>query len=234
MSGVAFKNNYHAVGDLPGATQQLSAAGWQAERGRGGEGGKERGRERTRGDRTSTIARHGAPEPHMVDELLPGIRRLSRTRVKWKGRTGASATRYGGRMSPANPRYVGRGDSTCGGEVVYTILEIRTLICSQPEDAQSCLTTSQMEWAFTREGNEMTNEKNERGGKPVARQLAPMISKFSRAQWESHELECMDDERRRSLKRKRSLITHGVCWRWQRRPTTLKSGLSNHPGAQMT
>jgi len=33
-------------------------------------------------------------------------------------------------MSPANPRYVGRGDNTCGGEVVYTIPEIRTLLCS--------------------------------------------------------------------------------------------------------
>ena len=38
-----------------------------------------------------------------------------------------------------------------------------------------------------------------RDGKPVARQLAPMISKFIRAQWESHELKCMDDERRQIL-----------------------------------
>ena len=35
---------------------------------------------------------------------------------------------YGVRMSPAHPRYVGRGDDTCGGEVVCTILEIRTLM----------------------------------------------------------------------------------------------------------
>ena len=36
---------------------------------------------------------------------------------------------YGVRMSPAHPRYVGRGDDTCG-EVVYTIPEMRTLLCS--------------------------------------------------------------------------------------------------------
>jgi hypothetical protein len=41
---------------------------------------------------------------------------------------------YGVRMSPAHPRYVGRGDDTCGGEVVYTIPEIRTLLRSQAED----------------------------------------------------------------------------------------------------
>ena len=40
---------------------------------------------------TSTIARHGAPEAHMVDESLPGIRYLSRTRVKRKGLTEASS-----------------------------------------------------------------------------------------------------------------------------------------------
>jgi hypothetical protein len=33
---------------------------------------------------------------------------------------------YGVRMSPAHPRYVGRGDDTCGGEVVYTIPEMMT------------------------------------------------------------------------------------------------------------
>ena len=76
---------------------------------------------------------------------------------------------YGARMSPANPRYVGRGDSTCGGEVVYTIPEIRALLCSQPADAQIWLNTSQMGWALTRERNEITNEKDERDGKPVAR-----------------------------------------------------------------
>ena len=53
-----------------------------------------------------------------------------------------------------------------------------------------------MGWALTREENEVINEKDEREGKPVARQLAPMISTFIRAQWESGELEDVDDERR--------------------------------------
>ena len=34
------------------------------------------------------------------------------------------------------------------------------------------LTTSQMGWALTREENEVVNQKDEREGKPVARQLA--------------------------------------------------------------
>jgi len=37
---------------------------------------------------------------------------------------------YGMRMS-TNPEYVGTGDSTCGGEVVYTIPEIKVLLCSE-------------------------------------------------------------------------------------------------------
>jgi hypothetical protein len=110
-------------------------------------------------------------------------------RVEW------GTFKHGVRMSPAHPRYVGRGDETCGGEVVYTIQEIRTLLRSQPEDANRWLTTSQMGWALTREDNEVTSEKDEREGKPVARQLALMISKFIRAQWESEELEGVDDER---------------------------------------
>jgi uncharacterized membrane protein len=44
---------------------------------------------------------------------------------------------YGVKMSPANPRYVGRGDSTCGGEVVYTMPEIKVLLRSQPDDAHA-------------------------------------------------------------------------------------------------
>jgi hypothetical protein len=47
-------------------------------------------------------------------------------------------------MSPAHPRYVGLGDDTYGGEVLYTIQEIRTLLRSQPEDANRLLTTGQM------------------------------------------------------------------------------------------
>ena len=82
---------------------------------------------------------------------------------------------------------------------VGAIPEIKVLLRSQPDDAQRLLTTSQMGWALTRERNEITNQKDERDGKPVARQLAPMISKFIRTQWGSHELVCMDDERRQLL-----------------------------------
>jgi hypothetical protein len=60
-------------------------------------------------------------------------------RVEW------GTCKFGVRMSPAHPRYVGRGNETCGGEVVYTIQEIRTLLRSQPEDVNQWLTTSQME-----------------------------------------------------------------------------------------
>jgi hypothetical protein len=56
-----------------------------------------------------------------------------------------------------------------------------------------------MGWALTRKENEVVNEKDDREGKPVARQLAPMISTFIRAQWESGELEDMEDEKRRIL-----------------------------------
>ena len=114
-------------------------------------------------------------------------------RVEWGTR------QYGVRMSRAHPWYVGRGDDTCGGEVVYSIQEIQKLLSSQPEDMKRWLTTSQMGWALTREENEVVNEKDEREGKPVARQLAPMISTFIRAQWESGDLEDVEDERRRIL-----------------------------------
>jgi hypothetical protein len=137
---------------------------------------------------------------------------------------------YGVRMSPANPRYVGRGDSTCGGEVVYTIPEIRALLCSQPADAQIWLNTSQMGWALTRERNEITNEKDERDGKPVARQLAPMISKFIRAQWESHELECMDDERRQILEEAAELDHIWGAWAAEAEPTNTMSKWTPHTG----
>jgi hypothetical protein len=76
---------------------------------------------------------------------------------------------YGVRMTPAHPWYVGRGDDKCGGEVVYSIQDIRQLLSVQPEDVKRWLTTSQMGWALTREENEVVNEKDEREGKPVAR-----------------------------------------------------------------
>ena len=43
------------------------------------------------------------------------------------------------------------------------------------------------------------SSEDEREGKPVARQLAPMISKFIRAQWESEGMETVNDERRQLL-----------------------------------
>ena len=49
---------------------------------------------------------------------------------------------YGVRMTPAHPWYVGRGDEKCGGEVVYSIQDIRQLLSVQPEDAKRWLTTS--------------------------------------------------------------------------------------------
>ena len=39
----------------------------------------------------SIIAKHGAPEPRISDDSLPGIQHLSRMRVKRKGLTGTSA-----------------------------------------------------------------------------------------------------------------------------------------------
>jgi hypothetical protein len=72
---------------------------------------------------------------------------------------------------------------------VYHTGDQTKLLCSQPEDAQRWLTTSQMGWTLAWARNEITNEKDEQDGKPVARQLVPIISEFIREQWESHELE---------------------------------------------
>jgi hypothetical protein len=47
--------------------------------------------ERGQGNKTSIIAKHGAPEPRISDDSLPGIQHLSRMRVKRKGLTGTSA-----------------------------------------------------------------------------------------------------------------------------------------------
>ena len=46
-----------------------------------------------------------------------------------------------------------------------------------------------MGWTLAWARNEITNENDEQDGKPVARQLVPIISEFIREQWESHELE---------------------------------------------
>ena len=48
------------------------------------------------------------------------------------------------RMTPAHPWYVGRGDDKCGGEVVYSIQDIRQLLSVQPGEMKRWLTTSQM------------------------------------------------------------------------------------------
>jgi hypothetical protein len=101
---------------------------------------------------------------------------------------------------------------------VYTIPEIKVLLRSQPEDAHSWLTTSQMGWALTRERNEITNEKDERDGKPVARQLVQMISKFIRAQWESPQRECMDDERLQILEEAAELDHIWGAWEAEAEP----------------
>jgi hypothetical protein len=133
-------------------------------------------------------------------------------RVEW------GAVMYGVRMTPAHPWYVGRGDDKCGGEVVYSIQDIRQLLSVQPEDAKRWLTTSQMGWALTREENELVNEKDEREGKPVARQLAPMISKFIRAQGESEEMENEDDERRQLLEEAMELDHIWGVWEEEKEP----------------
>ncbi len=128
------------------------------------------------------------------------------------------ACQYGVKMSPAHPWYVGRGDDVCGGEVVYSIQEIRQLLSSQPDDMKRWLTTSQMGWALTREENEVVNQQDEREGKPVARQLAPMISAFIRAQWESGDLEDVEDERRRILEEAMELDHIWGIWEEEKGP----------------
>ncbi len=145
-------------------------------------------------------------------------------RVEW------GAGMYGVRMTPAHPWYVGRGDDKCGGEVVYSIQDIRQLLSVQPEDTKRWLTTSQMGWALTREENELVNEKDEREGNPVARQLAPMISKFIRAQWESEEMENGDDERQQFLEEAMELDYIWGVWEGEKesRPTCIKNGSGNH------
>jgi hypothetical protein len=85
----------------------------------------------------------------------------------------------------------------------------------------SNLATGQMRWALTREENEVINAKDEREGKPVARQLASMISKFIRAQWESEELEGVDDERRQTLEEAAQLDYIWGVWEAEEEPTNV-------------
>ena len=127
-------------------------------------------------------------------------------------------------MSPANPRYVGRGDNVCGGEVVYTIPEMKDLLRGHSEDAQRWLTTSQMGGALTRERNELTNERDERDGKPVARQLAPMICKFIREQCEMQDFKTLRTTGDRYSRRQRNLTTYGVYGRRSLSQSAMRQG----------
>jgi len=77
----------------------------------------------------------------MGEDSPTGTQRLSNNEEE-RGEWGTHM--YGVRMSPAQPRYVGRGDDPFGGEVVYITQEIRTLLRSQPEDAKRWLITNQM------------------------------------------------------------------------------------------
>ena len=83
-------------------------------------------------------------------------------------------------MSPANPRYVGRGDDISGGEIVYTMDEMRGLLRGQPDRVQMWLSTNQMGWALTPEPGELLNERDVTEGKVTARMLAPVISEYIR------------------------------------------------------
>ena len=93
----------------------------------------------------------------------------------------------------------------------------------------SNLATGQMRWALTREENEVINAKDEREGQPVARQLALMISKFIRAQWESEELEGVDDERRQILEEAAELDHIWGVWEAGEEPTNVPSRWIRQP-----
>ena len=83
-------------------------------------------------------------------------------------------------MSPADPRFIGRGDDSSGGEVAYTLEEMRTLLQSQPGEMSIWLTTRQMGWSLSPEYSEIWNARDEMEGKPTARGLAPAISTYIR------------------------------------------------------
>jgi hypothetical protein len=87
----------------------------------------------------------------------------------------------------------------------YTIPEIKDLLWGHSEDAQQWLTTSQVGWALTRERNELTNERDERHGIPVAKQLAPMISKFIWEQCEMQDFENIENDNRQILEEEAEL-----------------------------
>ena len=55
----------------------------------------------------------------------------------------------------------------------------------------------------------------------MARQLAPMISQFIGAQWESEELEGVDDERRQILEEAAELDHVWGVWEVEKEPTNV-------------
>ena len=83
-------------------------------------------------------------------------------------------------LVPANPQYVGRGNDSNGGEIAYTVPEIRGLLRDQPGYGQMWLTTGQMGWSLVQERNEIVNAQDNMEGKPTARKLAPAISSYIR------------------------------------------------------
>ena len=75
--------------------------------------------------------------------------------------------------------------------------------------------------------------------RPVARRLAPMISTFIRAQWESRELENVDDERRQILEEAAELDHIWGVWEgekamtnvpreWIRQPSQSGNDIKHH------
>jgi hypothetical protein len=61
-----------------------------------------------------------------------------------------------------------------------------------------------------------------------------MISTFIRAQWESEEMENVDDERRQILEEAMELDHIWSGRRRKSRPTRIVSGLGNHPKVETT
>ena len=100
-------------------------------------------------------------------------------------------------LIPANPRYVGRGSDKSGGEVTYTIAEIRDLLLNHTDSTWMWLTSRQMGWSLTRESNEVWNTQDVIEGKSTARILAPMISSYIRGLDET--AFSVDDLERRNL-----------------------------------
>ena len=78
--------------------------------------------------------------------------------------------------------------------------------------------------ALTRERNELTNEQDERDGKPVARQLAPMICKFIREQCEMQDFENIETDRRQILEEAAELDHIWSVWEAESEPISNAAG----------